>query len=112
MLAFILRRSTKIELKILDPWNAPWQIWLKTECLCEAHVQIPGHTYRNVTIQLPRAAPLFHQHVVQNNTDFSTPYTTDGGFTWHIDRSELKTRRLQLEQILKDLNSSNRGKLV
>ncbi|KAL9052711.1 MAG: hypothetical protein Q9162_005212 [Coniocarpon cinnabarinum] len=67
-------------------FTAPYQLWLKTECLCEAQGNIPQHTYANLTIALDKPSLAFGKSINQNDTDYTTPYTPDNGKTWQIDQ--------------------------
>ena len=65
--------------------EAPWQIWLKTECQCGSKGTILAHRYENMTIVLDREVPDFGQHsVISSNSTSSIPHTEDGGKTWTI----------------------------
>ncbi|KAL9083887.1 MAG: hypothetical protein Q9159_005503 [Coniocarpon cinnabarinum] len=72
---------------MLQGFTAPYQLWLKTECLCEAQGNIPQHTYANLSIALDKPSLDFGKSINQNDTDYTTPYTPDNGKTWQIDQS-------------------------
>ena len=76
---------------VLSP---PWQMWLKTECQCQANGNIPAHNYTNVTFELNVPIADFGNSVSSNDTTATEPYTTDGGRTWIVDQSKLDVSRV------------------
>ena len=74
----------------LDTNQAPWQMWLKTECMCEFGIHnIPAHSYYNLDIVLDIAVPNFLDSISSSHSVMSVPTTIDGGKTWTIESSEL-----------------------
>lgn len=84
--------STLIEPAQVTSVTPPWQVWMKGECLCGGNNTIPAHTYRNLSITLDRPITDFDSSISYSRSNFSKPYTLDGGITWKIDESKQQYR--------------------